>query len=670
MNLDWHFVFYAACGLLAIAVGLTGMAAYAKYGRKFFERKEIDTLLREMESDNRLRRALGPIGLTSLGVGAIIGAGIFVMTGRVAATDAGPAIVVSYIVAAVACALAAFCYAEFASMAPVAGSAYTYSYATMGEVFAWIIGWDLILEYGMSCATVASAWSKYFNLFLKDVFGEKWTIPERYWHDPFTYIDSINAYGLVNLPAILIMFLVTAILIIGIRESATMNSILVVVKLAVVLIVIVLGATIMNPSYWTSIPISERILPGETEVDITVSTIVKDKIYLAKIEDVKKSAGTDAEKSNKLRDLAEQQKVTTEALVGIAKAQYRELAVKNEVTRQLEQKQTTKEEGDKLINKAAGEKEAKLVILAQKRKEKNIELSKEALELLPTILKEVEANTANSANEKWGMLAPMGVAKALKPLDESVRSNFFPYGFSGVMLGASMVFFAFIGFDSISTHSEEAKNPARDVPIGIIASLVICTILYILVSGVITAIQPYPTIDRSTAVASAFSQYADKLQAEGKPGGLFRSASALISIGGLAGMTSVLLVTFLSQSRVFLAMARDKLLPPSVFGAVHPVLKTPHISTFWTGLIVALIAGFTPIEKLEVMVNIGTLFAFAVVCAAVLILRVQNPTAHRPFRCPAVWIVAPLGLLINVILMLFLPIDSWADSSFGSDSDS
>jgi APA family basic amino acid/polyamine antiporter len=229
-----------------------------------------------------------------------------------------------------------------------------------------------------------------------------------------------------------------------------------------------------------------------------------------------------------------------------------------------------------------------------------------------------------------------------------------PYGFPGVMLGAALVFFAFIGFDSISTHSEEAIKPQRDVPIGIIASLFICTLLYMGVAAVITGMKPYPDIDTKAAVSAAFSDLA-----EVEDSGSLRASAILISLGGLAGMTSVLLITFLSQARVFLAMSRDGLMSKRIFAAVHPKFKTPHVSTMLTGAVIAVVAAFTPIQALEQMVNIGTLFAFVIVCAAVLILRVKRPDAERPFRCPALFLVAPLGIAVNVMMMLFLPPSTW-----------
>jgi APA family basic amino acid/polyamine antiporter len=490
------------------------------FWKQLFAKKSLETLFAEMAGEHRLRRVLGPVALTALGVGAIIGAGIFVMTGRAAAEDAGPAIVLSYVVAGFGCALAAFCYAEFAAMVPVAGSAYTYAYATLGELLAWIIGWDLILEYAMGCATVAASWSGYFNSFLKALNLRE--VPFQLCNDPFTtqiLENGTEVRGIFNLPAVAIMAIVTVVLVVGIRESATMNAILVGLKLAVVLFVILVGWAYINPSNWTGIPISERQI-------------------------------------------------------------------------------------------------------------------------------------SENAAEKWGLLGLIGLNRWLLPIDDATRTSFTPYGLSGIMLGASIVFFAYIGFDSISTHSEEAKKPQRDVPIGILTSLALCTVLYILVALVITGMERYPEIHIKAAVAEAFGRRAGGSS-------VMRVSALIIAAGALAGMTSVLLVTFLSQARIFLAMARDRLLPPGIFGTVHPRFRTPHISTMLTGVIICLVAAFTPIRKLEEMVNIGTLMAFVIVCASVLILRKQRPDAHRPFRCPAVGIVAPLGIAVNLVMTLFLPGDTW-----------
>lgn len=587
------------------------------FKKRLFATKSLELLHKEMhEDEGRLRRVLGPIGLTSLGIGAIIGAGIFVMTGRVAAQDAGPAIVVSYMVAGLGCALAAFCYAEFASMAPVAGSAYTYAYATLGELLAWIIGWDLILEYAMSCATVAASWSKYFNEFLRVCFGEDWVVPSQWCHDRFT---QANAY--MNLPAVCILAVVTVILVIGIRESAAFNTLMVLIKLGVVLFVIAIGVGYVNRANWTQIPVEARRQPQESAIPGVVNRHVEDVEKLA--------AGKD--RDNRI-----------EMLKSAALAQFRLDRIP--IVRAATEKQgnLTFDRAQRLDTIAAGYR-AKLATAPADQA------------AVKEILAAADNKAPDAAAAKWGMLGYLGLNRTLTGIDDSVRSNFFPYGFSGMMLGASLVFFAFIGFDSISTHAEEAVRPQRDVPFGILASLFICTILYIAVSAVITGMVPYPEIDDNAAVASAFRQLSD---AEGgNP--MLRASAGLIAAGGLAGMTSVLLITFLSQARIFLAMARDRLLPPSVFGTVHPKFKTPHISTILTGLVIMIVAAFTPIVVLEEMVNIGTLLAFVIVCGSVLLLRIRRPDAKRPFRCPALFIVAPLGILVNVIMMLFLPIETW-----------
>jgi APA family basic amino acid/polyamine antiporter len=380
-------------------------------------------------------------------------------------------------------------------------------------LFAWIIGWDLILEYAMACATVAASWSHYLDELLRTTVG--WRLPTAIASDPFT---TSGAY--LNLPAVLIMAAVTVVLVVGIRESTIVNTFLVVVKLCVVLFVVFVGWQFVSPDNWTSVPVSERHL-------------------------------------------------------------------------------------------------------------------------------------AEDPAAKWGLLGQLGLNRWLTPLDDAVRTPFTPYGLSGIMLGASIVFFAYIGFDSISTHAEEARHPQRDVPIGILASLVICTILYVAVAAVITGMQPYPQIDVEAAVAASFRQLSEKHSSA-----LLRVSASLIAAGALAGMTSVLLVTFLSQARVFLAMARDGLLP-RLFGTVHATLRTPHLSTMLTGAIICVVAALTPIRKLEEMVNIGTLMAFVMVCAAVLILRRQRPDIERPFRCPWIYLVAPLGMLVNGTMMLFLPLDTW-----------
>jgi APA family basic amino acid/polyamine antiporter len=482
--------------------------------KQWFAKKPLEVLLAEMEGERRLRRVLGPVALTALGVGAVIGAGIFVMTGRAAREDAGAAIVISYCVAGLGCSLAALCYAEFAALAPVAGSAYTYAYATLGEGFAWVIGWDLILEYAMGCATVASGWSGHFDEFLHASFG--WHLPVAIATDPFS---APGAW--LNLPAVLVMAAVTAVLVVGIRESVAVNTTLVLLKVGVVVFVVVVGWAYVNPENWTGIPVEQREVPADPAA-------------------------------------------------------------------------------------------------------------------------------------KWGVLGLFGLDRWLVGLDDGVRSPFAPYGLSGVMLGAALVFFAYIGFDSISTHAEEARRPRRDVPIAILAALAVCTLLYVAVAVVLTGLTPYPQINKQAAVAAAFTDLAAREQSRA-----LGVAAVLITLGALAGITSVLLVSFLSQARIFLAMARDGLLPPGVFGAVHPHFRTPHRATVLTGAVVCLFAAFTPMGQLQSLVNIGTLMAFVLVCAAVMVLRVRRPDAARPFRCPAVFVVAPLGIVVNLTMMLFLPWETW-----------
>jgi APA family basic amino acid/polyamine antiporter len=600
--------------------------------KRLFATKSLEQLHHEMAQDEgRLRRVLGPVSLTSLGIGAIIGAGIFVMTGRVAAEDAGPAIMLSYAFAGLGCALAAFCYAEFAALAPVAGSAYTYAYATLGELLAWIIGWDLVLEYAMSCATVASAWSEYFNYFLETCFDFK--LPDKILNDPFS-----KAGAFLNLPAVAIMVLVTIVLVIGIRESAASNTFLVIIKLGVVVFVIAMGIGYVSSRNWTEITPQERKTAEETSLSEAIGTYVKE---------TEKRKGDDA--NTRIEEL--EPKVYAVYMV-------RRVA---EIRSALDKEGKLTEEAIKRLNA----RELKALQGLHTDKGKKPKDRAELLPLLPqagsTDAKAIDAilglakeEAKKKAVEKWGLLGELGLNDKLAPLDESTRSNFTPYGLSGIMLGAALVFFAFIGFDSISTHAEEAVRPQRDVPIGILTSLFICTALYMAVSAIITGMLPYPDIDTKAAVAKAFG---DRAELEGSP--TLKAAGVLIAIGGLAGMTSVLLITFLSQARIFLAMARDGFLPKGIFGTVHPKFKTPHISTMVTGAVITAVAAFTPIGDLEKMVNIGTLFAFVVVCAAVLILRIKRPDAKRPFRCPGLFLVAPLGILVNVTMMLFLPLITW-----------
>jgi APA family basic amino acid/polyamine antiporter len=463
--------------------------------RQLFSGKKLEVLLAEMHSDQRLHRTLGPINLTALGVGAVIGAGIFAATGKAAHDVAGPSLMVSYIVAGLTCIFAALCYAEFASMAPVAGSAYTYAYVTMGELFAWIIGWDLVLEYAVGAATVANSWSSHCQEVLQKIGIH---VPEKF--DQATIIYQQGQYDLThdyfNLPAVLIVAIITAILVKGISESAGFNALMVFIKVAVVVFVILVGAFYVDPANW------QPFAPyGWSGLNIFGCHI-------------------------------------------------------------------------------AGE-----------------------------------------------------VGADGRPL--------------GMLAGSAMIFFAYIGFDSVSTHAEEAKNPQRDVPIGIIASLILCTVLYVLVVGVLTGMVKYDQIDIHAGVSKAFHQVN------------MPWAEIIVASAGVAGMTSVLLVMMLSAPRVFLAMARDGLVPKSFFAEVHPRFRTPWKSTMAIGLFVALLAGFLPIDALLDLTNIGTLFAFVIVCAAVLIMRKTNPGAHRPFRCPLVPFVPIMGIVTCLTLMFSLPAANW-----------
>jgi APA family basic amino acid/polyamine antiporter len=444
---------------------------------QLFAVKSIEVLLDEMAGEHRLRRVLGPVALSALGVGCIIGAGIFVLTGLAANRFAGPGLVLSFVVAGVGCALAALCYAEFASTVPVAGSAYTYAYATLGELFAWIIGWDLVLEYAVASSAVAHGWSHYFLSFLQ-LFEV--TLPSQWIGNPIDFDPATSAWvatgAYCNLPAALISLLVTVVLVVGIRESASFNAAMVLVKLAVVVFVIVVGASYIKVENW---------------------------------------------------------------------------------------------------------------------------------------------------------------------------QPFLPYGVSGVFTGAAYIFFAYVGFDSVSTHAEEARNPQRDVPIGIIASLAICTVLYILVAGVLTGMVPYDKIDIGAPVAQAFAAHGLSV------------AVFFISIGAIVGITSVLLVLMLSQARVLLAMARDGLIPREFFSAVHPRFRTPHKATILTGVVVAVAAAIFPLRILADLVNIGTLMAFVIVCAAVLVMRRTHPDLPRPFRTPLVPWVPLAGMASNLLMMLYLGWHNW-----------
>ncbi|MCC7031816.1 MAG: amino acid permease [Acidobacteria bacterium] len=450
-----------------------------------FKTKSIEQLVGDVEHGAKaLRRSLTAWDLTLLGIGAIIGTGIFVLTGTAAANQAGPGIMLSYFAAGLACAFAALCYAEFASMIPIAGSAYTYAYATLGEIVAWMIGWDLILEYAVGSMTVAIGWSGYMQRLLAG-FGIE--LP--------TAIGAAPPVGIINLPATLIVLFIMVLLVIGVRESARFNALMVAIKGAAILFFIAAGATFVQPENW---------------------------------------------------------------------------------------------------------------------------------------------------------------------------EPFMPYGFSGVMAAAAVVFFAYIGFDAVSTTAEEAKNPKRDLPIGIIASLVICTALYLAVSAVLSGIVPVveyrsaadalpgvTSVDPTVAQQFLNAPVAFALAVIGQDW-----AAGLVSAGAVAGITSVLLVMLMSQPRIFFAMSRDRLLPQGV-SKVHPRFGTPYITTIITCVAVALVAGLTQIQVVGEMTSIGTLFAFVVVCAAVLRLRQTRPDAKRPFKVPFGPVFPVLGILSCAYLMLSLPVLTW-----------
>ena len=466
-------------------------------GSGLFARKPLAMLIEESKGEDRLKRALGPVQLVALGLGIVIGAGIFVVTGAAAHNVAGPSLMLSYVVAGITCIFAALCYAEFASMVPVVGSAYTYAYATLGELFAWIIGWDLVLEYGVASGAVATGWSAYFQSLL-DMFGL--SIPKVVSESPWRYDVDLGQFvptgSYINLPAALIILVIVVILIKGISESATLNAIMVAVKLAAILFVIGVGAFFVSAANW------EPFAPyGWTGVSF-------------------------------------------------------------------------------FGHQVAGH---------------------------------VDASGA-----------PVGT-----------------------LAGAAIIFFAYIGFDSVSTYTEEARNPQRDVPIGIIVSLILCTFLYVGVTAVITGMVRYNQLDINAPVAIAFRQH-------GLPW-----AEGLISIAGVAGITSVLLVLLLSGPRVFLAMARDGLVPKAMFGDVHSKYRTPWKSTIVIGAFVLALAAFGPVDFLLHLTNIGTLLAFVIVCAAVIVMRYTHPDAERPFRCPFVPVVPALGVFSCLMLMFSLPVDNW-----------
>lgn len=458
-----------------------------------FSKKSIASLVAEAneQGEGTLKKTFGSWGLVALGVGAIIGAGLFSLTGIAAAENAGPAVALSFMIAALGCAFAGLCYAEFASMLPVAGSAYTYSYATMGEFIAWIIGWDLVLEYALASATVAVSWSQYFNELLK-IFNLE--IPEQFLKGPFEG-------GMINVPAIVIVCLLSLLLMRGTQESARLNNLLVILKVAVVIIFIALGWQFIDPAN------HDPFIPANV--------------------------------------------------------------------------------GEEMV--------------------KSGELS----------------FTAFLTGEHFG-----------------------EYGWSGVLRAAGVVFFAFIGFDAVSTAAQEAKNPKKGMPFGIIGSLIICTILYVLFAYVLTGLENYLMFKGDAKpVATAFS----------KTGYHFLNTALIVTI--IAGYTSVILVMLLGQSRVFYSMSKDGLLP-KMFSDLSK-RQTPWKTNLIFMVFVSVFAGFVPVSELGHMVSIGTLFAFTLVCIGILVLRKTQPDAERPFRTPFVPLVPILGIIVCVVMMISLPGESW-----------
>lgn len=467
--------------------------------RALLARKPLQSLLDEaaQEGEGRLRRALGPFQLTAIGMGSILGAGIFVTSGAIARQTTGPALLLSYAVAAIVSVFAALCYAEFAALVPVSGSAYTYAYATLGEVFAWIVGWGLVLEYGIGAALVANGWSGYLQSALGS-FGV--TLPHAVSGPVVRYdpqLGRLVATGsFVNLPAVLVIGALLVILIAGIRESARFNSAIVVVKVSALLFVAGVGAFYVDPRNWH--PFAPYGLSG----------------------------------------------------VGI---------------------------------------------------------------FGKTLLGHADAGG--------------------RPV--------------GMMAGAALAFMAYFGFDAVSTQSEEARRPQRDVPAAIISSLLLCTVLYMAIVAVLTGMVRYDRLDLAAPMANAFEQVG------------LGWAKLLIALAGVAGITTVLLVLMLSLPRILLAMARDGLLPQSFFGAVHPRFRTPYKATLATGLFVGVTTAFLPIDLLLNLAVMGTLLVFLIVCAAIPVTRRSHPLAHRPFRVPWVPLIPILGALSCLVLMCSLPAENW-----------
>lgn len=452
---------------------------------KLFRKKDIATTVLEAQiSKGGLRRTLTARHLVALGIGAIIGTGIFVLTGTASANYAGPALTISFLISAFGCAMAGLCYAEFASMLPVAGSAYSYSYSTLGEFIAWFIGWDLILEYLFCAGTVAVGWSGYMVSFLDD-YG--FILPQALRIAPFDHVDGnwLSTGSIINFPAVCIVAIMSVLLIRGIRQSAVLNTIIVIVKVVVILLFIGFGLSYIDTNNWVP------YIPENT-------------------------------------------------------------------------------------------------------------------------------------------------------------GEFGHFGWSGILRGAGVIFFAYIGFDAVSTAAQEAKNPQKDMPKGILYSLLICTILYIIVTAVLTGIVHYSKLDVPAPIAMAIDYAGDNL----------RWLRPLIKIGAIAGLSSVILVMMLGQSRIFYTISKDGLLP-KFFSKVHKTYETPHNATIVTSISTGIIAGILPIKVLGELVSIGTLLAFTIVCISIIVLRKTQPSINRPFRTPLVPLVPILGAGICLAQMLALPLDTW-----------
>ncbi|MCX6274121.1 MAG: amino acid permease [Bacteroidetes bacterium] len=460
--------------------------------KNLFRTKDIVALQQETDGDNGLKRTLTATNLVALGIGAIIGAGLFVRTAAAAANNAGPAVTIGFVIAGIGCALAGLCYAEFASMIPIAGSAYTYSYATLGELVAWIIGWDLVLEYALGAATVAIAWSEYLNKLLSTFFHT--SIPYQWCHSPFEHsVDGVS--GMMNIPALVILLLLSLLLIKGTKESASINGLIVVTKVAIVILFIGFGWSFINPANHTPF-----IPPAQTYVD-----------------------------------------------------------------------------------------------------------------------------------------------------SQNVPHNF--GGVLGILGAAGVVFFAFIGFDAVSTAAQEAKNPKKDMPIGILGSLAICTVLYLLFAYVLTGVastEDFRSTGREASVAFAIETYMTG----------FGWLAKLVTVAILAGFSSVILVMLLGQSRVFYSMSRDGLIP-KVFSDLHPKFRTPYKSNMILFVFVGLFAAFVPGDIVGDMTSIGTLFAFMLVCVGVIIMRKKNPNLERGFRTPLVPLVPILGIIVCGAMIYGLGWPNW-----------